>query len=188
MAGSGCPPCRCRSTRRATGGHSVREYDKQARQCAAEGVDHVRYLVRLTELELIDRERRMVERRIRMAKFPAVKSLHSFDLQSGSAIAWRQDDGSGSWHRVGLRIRPERCARKTPGCARPWRHRRPVSARPGQNPLSPRRRSVLAASPDQKEAVTVGFITELRRLWSTSSSRPGTRRSALLNTRSSTSS
>ena len=47
----------------------LREYDKQARQCAAEGVDHVRYLVRLTELELIDRERRMVERRIRMAKF-----------------------------------------------------------------------------------------------------------------------
>ena len=36
--------------------------------------DHVRYLVRLTELELIDRERRMVERRIRMAKFPAVKA------------------------------------------------------------------------------------------------------------------
>ena len=33
----------------------LREYDKQARQCAAEGVDHVRYLVRLTELELIDR-------------------------------------------------------------------------------------------------------------------------------------
>ena len=32
----------------------LREYDKQARQCAAEGVDHVRYLVRLTELELID--------------------------------------------------------------------------------------------------------------------------------------
>ena len=55
----------------------LREYDKQARQCAAEGVDHVRYLVRLTELELIDRERRMVERRIRMAKFPAVKSLDS---------------------------------------------------------------------------------------------------------------
>ena len=42
----------------------LREYDKLARQCAAEGVDHVRYLVRLTELELIDRERRMVERRI----------------------------------------------------------------------------------------------------------------------------
>ena len=59
----------------------LREYDKQARQCAAEGVDHVRYLVRLTELELIE-ERRMVERRIRMAKFPAVKSLDSFDFKA----------------------------------------------------------------------------------------------------------
>ena len=29
----------------------LREYDKLARQCAAEGIDHVRYLVRLTELE-----------------------------------------------------------------------------------------------------------------------------------------
>ena len=47
----------------------LREYDKIARQCAAEGVDHVRYLLRLAELELIDRERRMVERRIRQAKF-----------------------------------------------------------------------------------------------------------------------
>ena len=56
----------------------LREYDKLARQCAAEGVDHVRYLARLSELELIDRERRMVERRIRQARFPAVKSLDSF--------------------------------------------------------------------------------------------------------------
>ena len=39
----------------------LREYDKLARQCATEGADHVRYLVRLTELELIDRERRMVD-------------------------------------------------------------------------------------------------------------------------------
>ena len=43
----------------------LREHDKQARICAAEGVDHVRCLARLTELELIDRERRMVERRIK---------------------------------------------------------------------------------------------------------------------------
>ena len=60
----------------------LREYDKLARQCAAEDVDHVRYLVRLSELELIDRERRMVERRIRQAKFPAVKSLDSFDFKA----------------------------------------------------------------------------------------------------------
>jgi DNA replication protein DnaC len=60
----------------------LREYDKLARQCAAEGVDHIRYLLRLAELELIERERRMVERRIKEAKFPAVKSLDSFDFQA----------------------------------------------------------------------------------------------------------
>ena len=60
----------------------LREYDKTARQCAAEGVDHVRYLLRLAELELIDRERRMVERRIKQAKFPAVKSLDAFDFKA----------------------------------------------------------------------------------------------------------
>lgn len=60
----------------------LREHDKQAHICAAEGVDHVRYLARLTELELIDRERRMVERRIKSAKFPAIKSLDSFDFKT----------------------------------------------------------------------------------------------------------
>ncbi len=58
----------------------LREYDKVARQCAEEGVDHTRYLLRLSELELIDRERRMVERRIKQARFPTVKSLDSFDF------------------------------------------------------------------------------------------------------------
>ena len=58
----------------------LREYDKLARQCAAEGVDHTSYLLRLAELELIERERRMVERRIKEARFPAVKSLDSFDF------------------------------------------------------------------------------------------------------------
>lgn len=58
----------------------LREHQKLARQCATEGLDHVRFLARLVEMELIDRERRMVERRIKAAKFPAVKSLDSFDF------------------------------------------------------------------------------------------------------------
>jgi len=48
----------------------LREYEKVA--TAREGLDHVRFLLRLAELELIDRERRMVERRIRAAHFSAV--------------------------------------------------------------------------------------------------------------------
>jgi len=51
----------------------LREYDKVARQCAAEGVDYPRFLLRLTELELLDRERRATERRIQQARFPVVK-------------------------------------------------------------------------------------------------------------------
>jgi DNA replication protein DnaC len=71
------------------------EYEKQAYECAQAGVDHVRYLLRLAELELPGghrppksnlrapargRERRMVDRRIRAAKFPVVKGLDSFDF------------------------------------------------------------------------------------------------------------
>jgi len=43
-------------------------------------VDFPRYLLRLSELELLDRERRATERRIRQAKFDVVKSLDTFDF------------------------------------------------------------------------------------------------------------
>jgi hypothetical protein len=58
----------------------LREYDKVARECARDGTDHPRYLLRLIELELIDRERRTIERRIRAARFPAVKSFDTFEF------------------------------------------------------------------------------------------------------------
>ena len=58
----------------------LREYGKLAAQCADENVDHPQYLLRLAELELIDRHQRMMERRIRAARFPAVKSLDTFDF------------------------------------------------------------------------------------------------------------
>ena len=64
----------------------LREYEKQARQCAAENKGHVPYLSRLIELELIDREQRMVERRIKAAKVPAPKSLDSFDFKAIPAL------------------------------------------------------------------------------------------------------
>jgi len=58
------------------------EYDRQAQQCGEQGIDHPRYLLRLVELELIERQRKMIERRIRAAKFPATKSLDSFDFKA----------------------------------------------------------------------------------------------------------
>jgi len=50
--------------------HHRRSYEK-----ADLVFDPMHYLLRLCELELIERERRMIERRIKAAKFPATKSL-----------------------------------------------------------------------------------------------------------------
>lgn len=58
----------------------VREHEKVAFECAQGEVDYQRYLLRLCELEHIDRERRNIERRIRAAKFPQVKGLDTFDF------------------------------------------------------------------------------------------------------------
>jgi len=58
----------------------LREYDKVARQCAVEQADYPGYLLRMAELELLERERRAIERRIRQAHFPVVKTMDSFDF------------------------------------------------------------------------------------------------------------
>jgi DNA replication protein DnaC len=62
------------------------DYERVARQCAAEGLDHSRFLLRLAELELIERSQRTIERRIREARFPAVKDLEGFDFTAISSL------------------------------------------------------------------------------------------------------
>jgi len=64
----------------------AREYDKVAAIAAQDRADYPRYLLRLCELERIDRERRMVERRIRQAKFPQVKSLDTLDFAAQPSL------------------------------------------------------------------------------------------------------
>ncbi|BAJ81809.1 putative ATP-binding protein [Acidiphilium multivorum AIU301] len=49
-------------------------------ECAKDRADHPKFLLRLAELELLDRERRLVERRIRATHFQAVESLDTFDF------------------------------------------------------------------------------------------------------------
>ena len=118
----------------------LREYDKLARQCAAESLDHIRFLLRLAELELIDRERRMVERRVKEARFPAVKSLDSFDfaaipslnktlvleLARSEYVTRRENiiavgnSGTGKTH-IGLGLSKAACRR---GCRLAREHRR----------------------------------------------------------------
>lgn len=58
----------------------LREHEKTARRCATENVDASGFLLQLCELELLDRERRAAERRLKAARFPTVKSLETFDF------------------------------------------------------------------------------------------------------------
>ena len=51
-----------------------REYQKLARQCAAEDVDHVGYLTRLAEREMIERDRRKVDAREVAERAEALKA------------------------------------------------------------------------------------------------------------------
>ena len=64
----------------------AREYEKVALESAQDRADYPRYLLRLCELERIDRERRNMERRIRLARFPQTKSLDTFDFAAQPSL------------------------------------------------------------------------------------------------------
>jgi len=64
----------------------LREYTKTARRCAETNTDHAGFLLQLTEQELIDRERRAAERRLKAAKFPSSKTLESFDFAAQASL------------------------------------------------------------------------------------------------------
>ena len=64
----------------------AREYDKVAMESAQDRADYPRFLLRLCELERIDRERRNVERRIRLARFSQIKSLDTFDFAAQPSL------------------------------------------------------------------------------------------------------
>lgn len=63
-----------------------REWEAAAVSCASEGRDYGDYLLQLTERELIEREQRAAQRRIKSAKFPVLKTLDSFDFGAQASI------------------------------------------------------------------------------------------------------
>ena len=64
--------------------------EKIALRCAAANVDHLGFLLQLMELELIDRERKAAERRLKAARFPAPKTLDEFDFGQASKVSATQ--------------------------------------------------------------------------------------------------
>jgi len=64
----------------------LREYASLAAVCTKDRADYPTYLLRLMERELLDRERRAAERRVKAARFPVVKTLDSFDFRAQPSI------------------------------------------------------------------------------------------------------
>lgn len=64
----------------------LREYAPLAAVCQKDRVDYMTYLLRLTERELLDREKRAAERRIKEANFPVVKTIDTFDFKAQPSI------------------------------------------------------------------------------------------------------
>lgn len=62
------------------------ECEKTAARAAKDNLDHLAYLLTLCELELVDRERRAAERRLKAARFPAVKTLDAFDFEARASL------------------------------------------------------------------------------------------------------
>ena len=64
----------------------LREYAAMAKVCRDDRSDYQTYLLRLTERELLDREKRAAERRIKQACFPVVKTIDTFDFKAQPSI------------------------------------------------------------------------------------------------------
>ena len=62
------------------------ECEKIAARCAKENVDHLGFLLQLCEQELIDREKRAADRRLKAAKFPNYKTLEDFAFEAQPTI------------------------------------------------------------------------------------------------------
>jgi len=62
------------------------ECEKLAARSAKDNLDHLAYLLSLCELELVDRERRAAERRLKAARFPATKTLDEFDFDARPSL------------------------------------------------------------------------------------------------------
>ena len=62
------------------------ECEKIAARAAKDNLDQLAFLLQLCELELIDRERRAGERRLKAARFPSHKTLEEFDFKSRPSV------------------------------------------------------------------------------------------------------
>ena len=64
----------------------LRDYAAVAAACGQERIDYAGFLLRLSERELLERERRATERRLKEAAFPVVKTIDTFDFAARPSL------------------------------------------------------------------------------------------------------
>jgi len=64
----------------------LREYASVAATCGRENQSFQMFLLRLCERELVERQQRATERRIKAAKFPTLKTIEGFDFSAQPSI------------------------------------------------------------------------------------------------------
>jgi DNA replication protein DnaC len=64
----------------------LREHVALAASCGKERADYATFLLRLAEREVIDREQRAAERRLKAANFPIIKTIDTFDFKAQPSL------------------------------------------------------------------------------------------------------
>ena len=64
----------------------LRQYAQMAAICQKDRSDYPTFLLRLVERELLDREKRAAERRIKEANFPVIKTIDTYDFKAQPSI------------------------------------------------------------------------------------------------------
>jgi DNA replication protein DnaC len=64
----------------------LREYPAMAVVCRNDKSDFQTYLMRLAERELLDRDKRAAERRVREAGFPVIKTIDTYDFKAQPSV------------------------------------------------------------------------------------------------------
>jgi len=91
----------------------LREYAQVAAICQKDRSDYATFLLRLVERELLDRDKRAAERRIKDANFPVIKTIDTYDFKAhpGASLCPSCEETKWTATRFGLQ---KDCLRRCP--------------------------------------------------------------------------
>lgn len=71
----------------------VKRYQEVAEACQKKGVDYTHFLLQLSEMEVLGRQNRSVQQKIKKARFPSLKTLDGFDFTALPSLNQKQVSG-----------------------------------------------------------------------------------------------